>query len=118
MAVEHAIHQTLDQLRRLFEYACREVSRLFAERSRERQQERPTPRVERLVNERDRIDRLWRDAQQAGLENVGDQDQVKQEPAAQAAENELDRQVRKLPMSELREFQNQEQERDREGPSR
>ena len=117
------------QLREAFERACREVLTRLQElahsrdRARERkraaEREGSSARVEQLLQERERIEQLRRDARRAWSEGrYGDQNEL--ERVAQTAENELDRKVRELPSSERREFQQREQARypDREGPSR
>lgn len=79
----------------------------------------PSPRVEQLLQERERIEQLRRDARRAWSEGrYGDQTDL--ERTSQVAENELEQKVRELPSSELREYQQREQARDpdRGGPSR
>ncbi len=86
---------------------------------RNRAQPDPSPRVEQLLQERERIEQLRRDARRAWSEGrFGDQNGL--ERGAQTAENELDRKVRELPSSESREYQQRERARypDRGGPSR
>ena len=86
---------------------------------RNRAQPDPSPRVEQLLQERERIEQLQQDARRAWSEGrYGDQNEL--ERGAQTAENELDRKVRELPSSERREYQQREQARypDRGGPSR
>ena len=128
-AADQVIRAFCSQLRRVVEAACREIlarlQELAHSRDRERERKRPAERegspssVDRLLQERERIEQLRRDARQAWSEGrYGDQNEL--ERGAQTAENELDRKVRELPSSELREFQEREQARypDRGGPSR
>ena len=128
-AADTVIRAFCSQLRQVVEAACREVlarlQELAHSRDRERKRKRPAERedppsrVEQLLQERERIEQLRRDARRAWSESrYGDQNEL--ERGAQTAENELDRKVRELPSSELREFQQREQVRypDRGGPSR
>lgn len=130
-AAATVIRAFCSQLRQLVEDACREVlarlQELALAHSRERERERKrgaeregsAARVEQLLQERERLEQLRRDARRAWSEGrYGDQNAL--ERVAQTAENELERKVRELPSSERRGFQEQEQERypDRGGPSR
>ena len=128
-AADTVIRAFCSQLRQVVEAACREVlarlQELAHSRDRERKRKRPAARedppsrVEQLLQERERIEQLRRDARRAWSESrYGDQNEL--ERGAQTAENELDGKVRELPSTELREFQQREQARypDRGGPSR
>ena len=127
-AADQVIRAFCSQLRQAFEHACREIlarlQELAHSRDRERkkrlaEREGSPSRIDRLLQERERIEQLRRDARQAWSEGrYGEQNEL--ERVAQTAENELGRKVRELPSSELREFQEREQVRypDRGGPSR
>lgn len=129
-AADTVIRAFCSQLRQVVEDACREIlarlQELALAHSRERERKRSAEReegspsrVEQLLQERERIEQLRRDARRAWSEGrYGDQTDL--ERTSQAAENELEQKVRELPSSELREFQEREQARypDRGGPSR
>ena len=76
----------------------------------------PSPGVEQLLRERERVEKLYRDAMAAGRQ-AG---RFEMEREARSAERALEREIGKLPWSEQREVRRrfQELERGREGPSR
>ena len=127
-AADTVIRAFCSQLRQVVEDACRQILARLQElaHSRERERKRSAEReegspsrVEQLLQERERIEQLRRDARQAWSEGrYGDQTDL--ERTSQVAENELEQKVRELPSSELREYQEREQARylDRGGPSR